>query len=955
MPSFIEQVVDRLKNDTGFDPLSSAVIFSTRRAGVYFKELWASKCGAASWVPKIYSIEDFAAHLAGIPVIDRFGAVCELFKVVTDQPKFTRCGIPNTFAQFYEWGNLVVREFDDIDANLADCRQLFVALTETAALEEWGRSDIEKIASSVHVQAYDGIRAVLPELYDAFHAALASKNSCTQGQAFRRAVENIHTNSCRISWKRIVFAGFNALTNSEKEIMNLFSTQCAQFFWDMDTYFTENNAQEAGHFYRKYRNEPFNAGNDISQVDSLIDDPERIVSIIGVADRESQAKTAGNILANLLSEGNFKPERTAIVLADESLLFPVLNSIPSEIKNINITMGYPLRFTSLFTLLSAYGTLHDNVRRMKTGGAFYYKDVFDVLTHPYVITAGRATIMEHIATIKEHKLIYVSRQQLDGCIEEIPLCKALLTCTDDFTSSADMLKTILNEMKTNFVAIDKAENALEFEYIYAAYTTLTRISGSIRKSGIQLTRDDFFMIVKEMLTQTTIPFTGEPVVGLQIMGYLETRALDFDTVIMVSVNEGIIPAGKSTDGFIPNDIQAANGLPTYRDKDAISAYHFYRLLKRTKKAYYIYNTVSDGLGKGERSRFIEQLLYEYAPKYPGNVRSVMASMKAERIAPLPIQYAQSKSSMQKISAMTFSPSGVNTFLTCRLKFYFQYVLGIRENDDIKESADASVRGSIFHYAIKVLYDPFKSGTRPLQHEDFHDMKGRIGTAVEAAYKKELGATVSFVSGVNFINKTVIEKQIKRLIDADERYACEEGRKLYVQGLEENHTKKIPLDDGRILSVRGIVDRIDRVQDGSGEWYRIIDYKTGAIKSLNISTLSDILTLSSIDTEPNEALKEYKNGFAVQLLWYWFLLHTSGMHTRSGISKVQSASSGIAYLQCNKEEMLLSDDHMPEFTDLLKKIYCHMTDPEMVFTQTPAEKNCKYCACIDICTRKEAQW
>ncbi len=957
MPSFIAQIVDTLLGDAKCNARKTAIVFSTRRAGVYFKEMWAMKTvGAdASWVPKIFSIEDFAAHLAGVPVIDRFGAVCELFKVVSEDRQFKKCGIPDTFAKFYEWGNLVVREFDDIDANLADCSKLFNALNDTIAIEEWGEDDINKFDASAHAQAYNGIRTVLPRLYSAFHASLAAKNTCTQGHAFRKAVENLRKNSTTDTWDTVIFAGFNALTNSEKEIMNLYSEKNGHFFWDMDTYFTENDAQEAGSFFRKYKKEKFNTKSDYSHSESLIHDPSRKIEIIGVADRESQAKTAGNILSRLISEGEFVPERTAIVLADESLLFPMLNSIPPEITNINITMGYPIRFTPLYTLLNAYITLHDNIRRMQTGGAFYYKDIVDVLTHPYVLTAGRKTISEHIATIKEHKRIYVGEDDLKGCVQEIPLCRALLRPIEDFQASVEIFKTILTELRANFVKNDKRANALEFEYIFAVYTMLARVSGSIKKAGIRLERDDFFLVLKEMLTHTTIPFTGEPVKGLQIMGYLETRALDFDTVIMVSVNEGIIPAGKSTDGFIPNDIQVANGLPTYRDKDAISAYHFYRLLKRTKKAYYIYNTVSEGLGKGERSRFIEQLLYEYAPKYPGSVTSVMAVMKAERIVPTPIAYTHTSESIAKICDRKFSPSAVNTFLTCTLKFYFQYVLGIREYDEMKENPDASVRGNIFHHAINVLYSPYKSKTQALQSDDFKQMRGRISHAVDEAYTKELGETVVLTTGINYINKIVIEKQLKRLLDADEKFACENGRQVFVIGLEEALEREIEIGDGKKMKLQGKLDRYDRVKDSSGEWNRVIDYKTGVVKSLSIDAISAIITSSSLDTDAVTDGKDFKYGFAVQLLWYWFLLHESGMKTKSGIAKVQAASTGVAYLKMEKTELELTDNHVADFEELLKIIFSRMTDPQMIFEQTSCEKNCNYCSCLDICTRKESSW
>ncbi|HLP59572.1 MAG TPA: hypothetical protein VK186_12110, partial [Candidatus Deferrimicrobium sp.] len=680
---FLEKIAGRFLDRYGNDIHKIAFIFPTRRASLYFiRHLQAKKApGTNIWAPRVSSIDDFIAGLSPYAIADPLDLVFELYDVYKKHVR----DYPKEFEDFYAWGKMIINDFNEIDQYLIDTGELFRNLSEFKEVE-----DITKEEKSDIYNRYTGFWEDLGVLYHEFNGLLRTKNKAYEGMIYRETAANVAQISQALTWEKVIFCGFNALTRAEEIIVkHLLGKGKAEIFWDMDRYFVEDTNQEAGHFFRK--NKEYLKLAEPEWVEDRLAEPKQI-TLTGVQSKVSQAKVLGLKLQEL-QQSTTDPEKIAVVLPDEVLLFPVLNSLPQWVDKVNISLGFPLQQTPVFSLFNSIMEMYLRIfeiagaKTLKEGTEeFYYKDIQKVLNHPYVKPLAPVEIAGFIALIKKENRVYVAGKDIRFASEALG---NIFKLRSDSRELIDFFLDLLNYIRAFFTENKPDIFTVDYEYIYHFYTLLSRLSDSLRNTGLILSDiRTFRQLFIDIVKNSRIPFTGEPLEGLQIMGMLETQTLDFNHLYVLSVNEGFLPPGKAHQSFIPFDVRDKLGLPTYRDRDAIAAYHFYRLLKSSQNITLIYNTEAKGIEKSEKSRFIDQLLIEYAERNKNAVikhQVIDFTFDAQQVKAISIRKSQKM--IELLAGKSYSPSSLLVFLTCPVKFYFNYILKLREEEEVYESPE----------------------------------------------------------------------------------------------------------------------------------------------------------------------------------------------------------------------------------------------------------------------------
>lgn len=962
--SFLERLAERFLSEYGNDIHRIAFVFPTRRAGLFFQRHVREQKdpGIAIWAPPVFSVNDFMARLSGLTAADSLELIFELYDIYSDPVG----QYPKAFEDFYAWGKMILADFDEIDKYLIDTGELFRNLKEFKVVE-----DINKDEKAAIYNRYTGFWEELGGLYRVFQQRLAEKDKAYEGMIFRRVAEAVEglENHEQFTWDKVVFCGFNALTRAEETVIRyLMDKEKAEIYWDVDRYFTENVNQEAGYFFR--RNLERLKIAEPKWVDDELSGPQ-VIDVIGVQSKVSQAKVLGLKLQQLLtppaeeSEGMDAPEevengreardheRIAVVLPDETLLFPTLNSLPEAVERVNVTVGYPLRQTPVFSLLN--GLLEMYLRVYEGGGdGFYYKDVQNVLNHPYIkpmlsrkdedvepAGEGEDEVLDAITAfmdeIKKGNRVYIPKEDIQLPVDPL---------NDLFEYRSEALPLIAYFLDLlDFVRgwyRDEDEVGLysfDYEYIYHFYLLLRKLRDSLAGSGPSLDIRSFYPLFGDIVAAGRIPFTGEPLEGLQIMGVLETQTLDFDNLFVLSVNEGHLPPGKSRQSFIPYDVRAAMGMPTYKDRDAVSAYHFYRLLKNSAHTTLIYITEIKGLERNEKSRFIDQVLIEYAENNPNaRVTHRVIDFPFEARPVKPIAVRKDDEVMAMLAKKSYSASSLLSFLTCSLKFYFTYILKLYEEEEVFESPDYKTIGHIVHKTLDELYKPFCGKERTVGENDLEQLKQKMDRVLETIFMDEIKSG-DIHSGRNYIVHRVMRRLLENFFEKEKKAP---GFKVLM--LEEK-IDNVRLDfdlDGTAYTValEGTIDRLDE-RDGV---VRVIDYKTGKINSLKLKSLEEV--------SGPEAVKRKE---AFQLLLYRYLLKQAWKEKGEyslGIYSFKKLSDELKFVEIDKSDRM-DAAVMAEFEEILRDLFRDLFDRKTSFRQTEDELNCRHCPYINICSRADA--
>ncbi len=914
---FLERLAEQILREHGANVHRLQVLFPTRRAGLHFRHHLQRLANAPFWPPRIQAMGDWIVDLSGLAVPDPLELIFELYDVYSGLAQ----RFPKRFEEFYAWGKMLLADFDEIDKQLLDEETLFRALREFKEIEKLNieeKSDIYR--------KYTSFWGELEAIYQKFGAALRSKNQAYEGLAYRLAAERV-TAGQALDSERVLFCGFNAFNAAEEKIVaELLRRGQAALFWDMDEYFVNDANQEAGHFFRNQRQRL--AGSGTNWIGSGLSEKKEI-HITGVSSTAGLAKALGLELRRLLPDAP-APEEVVVVLPDETLLFPVLNSLPAEAAQVNITLGYPLDHTPLFTLLNALIEMQLHAGESEGHTVFYYRDLVRVLCHPYVRPLAPQAAADLLHRVRDEGRMTVPA----AAISQPPLDFLF----QRWRTSAEAIP-FLQELFDRLRSLEESPTplfALDLEYLYHFYRLLTRLKNLTKRRNLNMELRLFWQLFNDIARHERIPFSGEPLQGLQVMGMLETQALDFDQVCILSLNEGVLPAGKSDLSFIPPDVRTAVGLPTFRERDAISAYHFWRLLQRARRVRLFYVSQRQGLGikKNEKSRFIEQLLIEYKEKNPAaSVEQQILDFAFTRQQPRPIRIPKEETTLASLAERGISASALLTFRTCPLRFYLNYVEDIREEEEPADSPDQRRLGTILHEALRRLYAPLLGKT--VGGNDWPLLRQRLDGCLRQAYGQEFPGAV-LETGRNRIVWEVLQRLLKSFLNkeqAGESFQLE----LLEGGIESVPFEFVAGSRTYRVGLRGFIDRLDRQAGGR----RIIDYKSGRVHPLQIEALADLAGAEVIERRE-----------VFQLLFYWYLLQRSRPDLgpcRLAVYPFKRLGETLRFVSVAGREWF-GAELIGAYEETLRSLLSEIFSLGIPFQQTEDPERCRTCPYIDICMR-----
>lgn len=870
--TFLDKIASTIIDSYTHKLSDLVVVLPNKRAKVFLIEALRNKTEETIFAPQIISIEEFIQDIAGIRAVDSIELVFEFYEVYLE---ITAKEKQQPFELFANWGKTLLQDFNEIDRYLLEPNHVLSYLKDIEDIKHWS-VDAEKRTTMIenYLQFWD----LLPKYYEALYNHLLNKEIGYQGLIYREAVKNLNHFSNAIGNKEYFFAGFNALNASEEKIVqHLLAADKAKIFWDADTTFLNDPFHDAGLFLRRfkeswkhYKNNPFEwIADDFKQ--------EKNIQIIGTPKTIGQAKIAGSIIEKHAKQQGNSLNKTAIVLGEENLLVPLLYSLPATVDALNITMGYSGKNNPAQILIAKLFKLHTNaLSRNPNSYVFYYKDVLDILTHPLVEPYSQTATLVNI--INQNNYTFITYNKLFELSQSHSALFLLLFQKWD-NGSMQVLETIsslLLQIKSN-LSNDSEEEKITKAFVYSIFKVINKLMNYYSKHQHIDTIETLFAVYKQIIDLAEVSFEGEPLNGLQVMGVLESRVLDFETVIVTSMNEGKFPAGKSQNSFIPYDVKRELGLPTFKEKDAIYTYHFYHLLQRAKNIYLLYNTESEGLDGGEKSRFITQLEVEKQKNH--TITHEIYNAALPDVAYRPIVIPKSESVMlrlKEIAVNGFSPSALTSYIRNPIQFYMQKILRIREVEEVEENIALNTLGTIIHETLRVLYEPFMD--KFLSAEDIKNCIKQIDDEVlkqfkivykEGEIKKGRNLLAFEVAKRNVLNFLKLELQEIENGDAVKIIALE---KTYERLLEH---PKLPFP----VLIKGNVDRIEQ-RNGK---IRIIDYKTGKVDGKEVALKQwDKLT------------SEIKNDKIIQVLAYAFMFapNLQGQEMEVGIISFKNLKSGF---------------------------------------------------------------
>ena len=916
MTTFIHDVLKHLQR-THQNLSDLTFILPSKRAGLFLKHEISKVVNQTLFAPQIISIEEFVEALSELKSITNTEL---LFEFYTTYSALTKKEHLDSFESFSKWAQILLQDFNEIDRYLIPQEKIFNYLSAIQDLKHWSLEDNK----TDFVKNYLSFWNKLHHYYTHFTEHLVNNKIGYQGLIYRKAAENLNTYIQDNSNKQHIFVGFNALNTSEETIIQaLLKHNLAEIYWDIDAHFMENPKHDAALFTRAhkttwsfFKEQPFDwITNNYTT--------EKNISAIGIPKNIGQAKYIGSLLKDL-QKVNTHLNSTAVVLGDENLLIPVLNSLPDSIQALNITMGFPLKSIPLATLFDGLFQLHKT-----QSTSFYYRDVVHILSHQFIRPLFNINGIDYAAkiidTIDKNNLVFLSKERLIKIAEETSDIIALLfsswqnTVTLTLETCSKLILRIKASLDTN-----TKPNVLALEYLFRFNSLFNELKRLNSEHAHIKDISALYSIYKELLSSETLDFQGEPLQGLQLMGMLESRVLDFETVIISSVNEGVLPAGKSNNSFIPFDVKLENKLPTYKEKDAVYTYHFYRLLQRAKNVYILYNTEADVLTGGEKSRFITQLDLEktheihhqiIAPQVPSIEIPLNVVKKTDALL----------TQITKVAHDGFSPSSLTNYIRNPIDFYYQKVLKIRDHVDVEETVAANTLGTVVHNTLEDFYKPLIGHF--LKLETIKDLKSIIEKTVRYHFKNEYKEG-DISKGKNLIIFEIAKRYVSNFLDLEIK-ALKSGDAIKIIAIEANNHITIDIDELDFpIRIRGKVDRVDTCNGVT----RIIDYKTGHVKHNNV----EIVNWEDITTD----YKKYSKSF--QVLTYAYMMQKSKMinlPVEAGIISFKNLKEGFLKFAKKdkagnyaKKNTLITNDTLTNFETELKKLILEICNPKIDFTE-----------------------
>ena len=958
---FLYQVAALFYARYGAEISRLAFVFPNRRTGLFFQKYLSEVAKRPLFSPAILTINDLFARLAKRQLADRISLLFRLYGHY-----IWLSGTDESFDDFLYWGELLLNDFDDIDKYMVDARQLFRNLSDLKEIEQGfdylSEEQIAAIRTFWHSfskrdkapnhQQFIAVWEILFDLYTDFRTALTAEGKAYEGQLFREVAEQ--EGDFDLPYEQIVFVGLNALSVAEEHFLDRLQRQgVADFYWDTYSDKVKDPDNRASFFVMR------NQARYPSRF-SLPVQPqtEAQIEVIGVPSGIGQAKQLHALLQSWFPSEQVSADealRTAVILPEESLLIPVLHAIPSTLAHINVTMGYPLAGTPIASLVESVMALQQQVRWVDRQPVFYHASVLPLLNHRYILSTDPEGISAMVKEITETNRIYLEPDYL--AIN--PFLKQLFQPVEQVSDFADYLIHFLEALNERLTERpedpDEAETErgqlaieIEQEFIFHYFATINRMREVMREHAVEMRLDTFFRLLKRMADRVTIPFQGEPLSGLQIMGVLETRALDFDRLIILSMNEGVFPQHRPVNTFIPYHLRRGFGLPTYEHQDSIWAYHFYRLISRASQVSLVYDTRTTGQRSGEISRFVHQLRYHYTVPLQDKlvVYHVASKSRSQLMVPKDEAVMQVLADYHRGGDRALSASALNRYLNCPLCFYWTYLEGIREEDTVTETVERDTFGSILHKVMECLYRPFegKLVTADLLKAVQKD-KPLLRDTVARAFASEFFKTdtVKALRGQNYLNGEIIRKYAERIMEQDSRLTPF----TYLQA-EKAVRGWIALTDQSQINLKGVIDRVDLV-DGA---VRIIDYKTGNPK-LKFSNVEGLFANPKEQERPKEVM---------QVFFYCWMYERLGeqpdtIPLQPGIYAAPNLFSEKfdSAIYCNSDTLQpvrVGDFRRfsASYEEALRHQLDQLFDPAVPFTQTIHPDGCTYCFFKSLCGR-----
>lgn len=938
MKSFLEETAETLVKKYGNDLSQISIIFNNRRSGIYFKRSLEAAVNGACFLPQIISMDDYIQKVSGMTIVPHEYLLFELYDI------HTKIGVANnrykTFESFISFAEMMLSDFSEIDLYKVNAKDLFSNLHRIKEIEEW---EVDAPSEMSFQKQYLEFYKSIYNYYEELHHRLQDQKKAYSGMAYRIASEKVGSQT--VDKDHLYFVGFNVLSTSEFEIINtLYRQGKATLLTDGDDYYFSDEKQEAGLFLRKHATTfkgigPFENHFKANKTIKIISCPENLI----------QAKYAGALLSDIKQkqgEEKDKLEDTALILADEKMIVPVLNSIPYNKEGVNVTMGYPYTYTLTHSTVCKIIALYERSR----GGAFHNKEVAAVLNDNLISKIINSEDKQNkiAEELQKKKTNYCNIDHLFELAKNISIdIEPIRYLFDNQEITTDKILADFGHIAKSLQENKKIqENKKEIVAIETLKETIAYFSELQQSHQFITDLPTFKKLYTSFTKRKNVSLIGEPLSGLQILGMLEARNLDFKRLIMLSVNEGILPSEKSTNTFITNDLRAYFGLPGHAEKDAVYANHFYRLLQRSEEIYLLYNTQTSGSSKGELSRYIQQIKCELAPKYHNiNIeeQTIIAENNQEETAkPTSPDVTKTQAILNKIeyiaSEKGFSPTALNNYRSCPKKFYYTNILGINEKEEYTDELDQSELGTFIHQVICEIFTQALDKKGYVVCDELKKQKENLEKTVEAAFSR---ITSDHPNGKNHLLLSIAKTQIDKLLEK-EINRIKSGDTIHILILEQSLQATLSIQIGgkeKQVNISGTADRIDQV-DGHP---RIIDYKTGKTEA------KDLI----IDFDKPLSDKSF------QVLTYAWLYQNYDTNTKPTATSSDTIESGIyplrltssAYIPATyKNNPELNTEVIKQYQQQLKELITEICDPEATFRCEPRDaKSCEYCPMKSACT------
>ncbi len=955
MQTFLQLVAHDLYSKIGNDLSRTVLVFPNKRANLFFNGYLAGESDQPIWAPAAMSISDLFQKLSVQKTGDPIRLVCELYKVFKEETQSQE-----TLDDFYFWGELLISDFDDVDKNMVDADKLFSNLQGLKNLmdnydfldkeqEEAIRQFFQNFSIERRTELKEKFISLwdkLGSIYHRYQENLTELGIAYEGMLYRNVIEQLDTE--RLKYDKYIFVGFNVLNKVEHQFFKLLQdADKAMFYWDYDIFYTQQiKKHEAGKFLKRNLQDFPNELPD-SYFDSF--KTPKNIRYISASTENAQARFLPEWIRTTFSNSECEEKENAVVLCNEALLLPVLHSIPQEVKNVNITMGFPLAQTPVYSFINAAMELQTNGYRSDTG-RFTYEAVSAILKHPYT-----QQLSTHADSL-EDELTKTNRfYPLPSELKQDDFLSNLFTPRSGIKDLCDYLVGLIKDISILYRKEGEYNdifNQLYRESLFQSHLKINRLYSLIESGELNVRTDTLKRLISKVLTASNIPFHGEPAIGMQVMGVLETRNLDFRNLVMLSLNEGQLPKSGGESSFIPYNLRKAFGMTTIEHKNAVYAYYFYRLIQRAENITLLYNTSSDGLNRGEESRFMLQLLVEgpheitreylEAGQSPQSNQEIQIEKTPEVLRRI---YRAYDSSNPK--SVILSPSALNAYLDCRLRFYYRYVAGLKTPDEVSAEIDSALFGTIFHLSAQLVYTELTANGNMIQKEDLERLlrdEVKLQSYLDQACKKELFKVAPEekpeYNGVQLINSKVILSYLKQLLRNDLQYTPFE-----MVAMEKKVSEEMTIQTGQgpfTLRLGGTIDRMD-AKEGT---LRIVDYKTGGSPKTP-ANIEQLFTPS--ETRPNYIFQTFLYA-AIMSRKQSLMVAPALLYIHRAAS--ESYSPVIEMGEPRKPKIPVNNFAFfeDEFRERLQALLEEVFDEKEAFTQTKDIKKCSYCDFKAICKR-----